>query len=114
MIKITAVEDVCGVQVTASDNKGGGFFESAINVYEAINRGHDSSVMLGEFIRSLINYIVDEESEWVAGNPVRCDQQSRTLEACVEAISKLGRTVIRDQAIQKAKDFLNEVNNDGI
>lgn len=114
MIKITAVEDICGVQVTASDNQGGGFFESAINVYEAINREHDSSIILGEFLRSLINYIVDEESEWVAGNPVRCDQQNRTLEACVEAISKLDRNVIRDQAIQKAKDFLNKVNSNDI
>jgi hypothetical protein len=112
MIKITAVEDRAGVQVTASDSEGGGFFESAIMVYGAMNEHHDSSVMLGEFLRSLINYIVDEESEWIAGEPAKCEKQERTLVACVDAMSNLDRAVIRDQAIKKAKDFLAEVNND--
>ncbi len=107
MIKISATEDRAGVQVVASDSEGGSFFQSAINVYDAMNSSCDGESILGLFLSSMVDYIVDREAEWVAGDEKGCEQQDRAIAACVAAMQLLRQNVFRDNAIRKATKFID-------
>lgn len=107
VIKVSATEDRAGVQVVASDSEGGSFFESAINVYDAMNASCDGESILGLFLSSMVDYIVDREAEWVAGDEEGCEQQDRAIAACVAAMQLLRQNVFRDNAIKKATEFID-------
>jgi len=106
-VKIIATEDRYGVQVVAADNNGSGFFESAIKVYAALNQSCNSSQILALFLRAMVDYIVEEESEWIAGDKVECERQDRTIKACVVAMSAFGENIFLERAIKKANAFIN-------
>lgn len=107
MIKVSATEDRSGIQVVASDSEGGSFFQSAINVFDAMNTTCDGESILGLFLNSMVDYIVDREAEWVAGDVEGCDQQDRSIAACVAALQLLRKNVFRDNAIRKATEFID-------
>lgn len=107
MIKISATEDRAGVEVVGSDSRGGNFFESAINVYDAMNESSNSESILALFLSSMIDYIVDREAEWVDSDEEGYARQDRAIAACLAAMQLLRQNVFRDNAIRKATEFID-------
>ena len=112
MVKITAKEEKFGCILTS---EGGGdytpFFAAAINVFDSMNPSCDSASIAIEFLIALVNYIVDKESDWVAGDSEGRDMQGKSIAIAIASLEVLSSCYRVERAIQKAKAFIEASNN---
>jgi hypothetical protein len=72
-----------------------------------MNQSCTGEEILAVFLSAMVNYIVDQESDWVAGDDKGCEQQDRTIAACVAAMQLLGKNIFLESAIKKANSFID-------
>lgn len=109
MVKIVATDSRLNCRLTA---EGGGedddFFKTAIAVYDALNPSCTSGNIALDFLVAIVNYMVDDESDWIAGDIEKCEQQDRCIEGVISALECFQPNAKRDRAIEKAKAFVEE------
>ena len=110
MFSIIATKTMNNCTVTSqSHEKDLSFFEAAINVYDSLDSTCSSNEMLASFCIALVDYIVDLESDWVAGDEAKCDKQEKCLRSAIAVLETIDAFWLRNNAIEKGKKYLNHL-----
>ncbi len=108
-MKITAVDKrgshVVTVESSADDKS---FFRVALNVFEGLNNNATSVEMIRSFLVAVVDYMITEEAEWIAGDKEACDEQDKYILFAIKALESFPPCVLHEGLIRQAKEYLAE------
>lgn len=102
---VTVVCDAGRAKLT-SEASGDSHAEASLEAFGGPRFNRISEAFLGEHCVAVINYAIDNEVDWAAGEPEAWESMVRAIKAAVLALTAMRDNVRSRSAIEKAKSFL--------